>query len=51
MHTDIKEEFYLDQTFDSVAHAKRPTKKAINLYNEVRLHLSLDYKIPNRYIN
>lgn len=43
----LKDEFYLDQTFDSVAHAKRATKNAINLYNEVRLHLSLDYKTPN----
>ena len=38
---------YLDQTFDSLAHAKRATKNAINLYNEVRLHLSLEYKTPN----
>ena len=43
----LKDEFYLDQTFDNVAHAKRATKNAINLYNEVRLHLSLDYKTPN----
>ncbi|BAO76552.1 mobile element protein [Winogradskyella sp. PG-2] len=43
----LKDEFYLDQTFTDVAHAKRATKNAINLYNEIRLHLSLDYKIPN----
>jgi len=43
----LKDEFYLDQTFSSVAHAKRATKNAINLYNEVRLHLSLDFKTPN----
>jgi putative transposase len=43
----LKDEFYLDQTFDSVAHAKRAAKNAINLYNEIRLHLSLDYKTPN----
>ena len=43
----LKDEFYLDQTFMSVAHAKRATKNAINLYNEIRLHLSLDYKTPN----
>ena len=42
----LKDEFYLDQTFDNVAHAKRATKNAINLYNEIRLHLSLDYKTP-----
>ncbi|MGB5395318.1 MAG: IS3 family transposase [Lutimonas sp.] len=43
----LKDEFYLDQTFDSLTHAKRATKNAINLYNEIRLHLSLDYKTPN----
>ena len=42
----LKDEFYLDQTFDSLQHAKRATKNAINLYNEIRLHLSLDYKTP-----
>ncbi len=43
----LKDEFYLDQTFDNVSHAKRATKNAINLYNQIRLHLSLDYKTPN----
>jgi len=43
----LKDEFYLDQTFDSTVHAKRAAKSAINLYNEIRLHLSLDYKTPN----
>tara|TARA_R110000751_G_C13756096_1_gene478760 strand:+ start:313 stop:1059 length:747 start_codon:yes stop_codon:yes gene_type:complete len=43
----LKDEFYLDQTFDSLKHAKRATTNAINLYNEIRLHLSLDYKTPN----
>lgn len=43
----LKDEFYLDQTFTDVAHAKRATKNAINLYNEIRLHLSLDFKTPN----
>ena len=43
----LKDEFYLDQTFDNEAHAKKAAKNAINLYNEVRLHLSLDYKTPN----
>ncbi|MHA7944593.1 IS3 family transposase [Formosa sp. 3Alg 14/1] len=43
----LKDEFYLDQTFTNVAHAKRATKNAINLYNEIRLHLSLDYRTPN----
>ena len=43
----LKDEFYLDQTFTDVAQAKRATKNAINLYNEIRLHLSLDFKTPN----
>ena len=43
----LKDEFYLDQTFDNVIHAKRATKSAINLYNQIRLHVSLDYKTPN----
>lgn len=43
----LKDEFYLDQIFTDVTHAKRATKNAINLYNEIRLHLSLDYKTPN----
>ena len=43
----LKDEFYLDQTFFDVKHAQRATKNAIKLYNELRLHLSLDYKTPN----
>nr|WP_236002960.1 IS3 family transposase [Luteirhabdus pelagi] len=42
----LKDEFYLDQTFDNKEHAKRATKNAIKLYNEIRLHLSLDFKTP-----
>ncbi len=43
----LKDEFYLDQTFMNVKHAKRAAKNAIKLYNRVRLHLSLDFKTPN----
>jgi len=43
----LKDEFYLDQTFMNVNHAKRAVKNAIKLYNQVRLHLSLDFKTPN----
>jgi len=43
----LKDEFYLDQIFMNVAHAKRAAKNAIKLYNEIRLHLSLDFKTPN----
>jgi transposase InsO family protein len=43
----LKDEFYLDQTFSSVKHAKKATKNAIKLYNNKRLHISLQYKTPN----
>ena len=43
----LKDEFYLDQTFDNQEHAKCAAKSAINLYNSIRLHLSLDFKTPN----
>ena len=42
----LKDEFYLDQTFFDVSHAQRAAKSAIKLYNEVRLHLSLNFKTP-----
>mgnify|MGYP006910660425 CR=1 FL=1 len=31
----------------NMAHAKRAAKNAIKLYNEIRLHVSLDFKTPN----
>lgn len=43
----LKDEFYLDQTFTSVVQAKKAAKNAIKLYNNKRLHLSLDYRTPN----
>ncbi len=43
----LKDEFYLDQVFTNKEHAKRAAKNAIKLYNEIRLHLSLDYQTPN----
>lgn len=43
----LKDEFYLDQTFTSLTQAKTAAKNAIKLYNNKRLHLSLDYKTPN----
>lgn len=42
----LKDEFYLDQTFASAAEAKRAAKNAIQLYNSIRLHLSLKFKTP-----
>lgn len=43
----LKDEFYLDQCFFNMRHAKSATKNAIDIYNSKRLHLSLDYKTPN----
>jgi len=43
----LKDEFYLDQTFNNENHIKQATKNAIALYNDKRLHLSLDFKTPN----
>ena len=38
--------FYIEQTFNNVNHAKRATKNAIKLYNQIKLHLSLNYRVP-----
>ena len=43
----LKDEFYLDQTFYNKEHSQKAVKSAIKLYNNERLHLSLDYKTPN----
>jgi transposase InsO family protein len=43
----LKDEFYLDQIFYSLGHAKDAVKNAIEIYNSKRLHLSLGYKTPN----
>lgn len=43
----LKDEFYLDQCFFSLEHARLATKNAILIYNSKRLHVSLGYKTPN----
>lgn len=43
----LKDEFFLDQCFFSTWHAKIATQNAISIYNNKRLHLSLEYKTPN----
>lgn len=43
----LKDEFYIDQCFASMHHARLAIKNAIEIYNSKRLHLSLGYKTPN----
>ncbi|MFZ2283992.1 MAG: hypothetical protein WAV86_08965 [Lutibacter sp.] len=43
----IKNEFYFAQDVINVALTKRATKIVIKLYNEVGLHLYLNFKTPN----
>lgn len=43
----LKDEFFLDQTFFNIEHAKLATKNAIDIYNNKRFHLSLQMKTPN----
>ena len=42
----LKDEFYLDQCFANLNHAKKAIKSAISVYNNRRLHLSLNLKTP-----
>ena len=43
----LKDEFFLDQRFRSCRNARAVSKEAIKLYNNKRLHLSLNFKTPN----
>lgn len=42
----LKQEYYLDVTFINVNHAIKACKNAIYIYNNHRLHMALNYKIP-----
>jgi len=42
----LKDEFYLDQCFNNLSDAKKATKCAIDIYNNIRLHISLGLKTP-----
>ena len=44
----LKDEFYLDQTFSSLALVQKACANAIKIYNTKRLHLSLGYKTPEQ---
>jgi len=43
----LKDEFYLDQIFANIRLAKGACVNAIKIYNNKRLHLSLNYKTPS----
>jgi transposase InsO family protein len=47
----LKGEFYLDECFTNTLSAKKAAKCAIDIYNNKRLHLSLDFKTPNSVFN
>jgi len=47
----LKDEFFLDQCFFNTNLACKATKSAIEIYNNKRLHLSLNYKTPNMVFN
>lgn len=47
----LKDEFYLDQCFLNTRYAKKASISAVDLYNNKRLHLSLNYKTPNMVHN
>ena len=42
----LKQEFYLDQRFKNLPQAQRATRQAIEIYNNLRPHLSIDYLTP-----
>jgi len=47
----LKSEFYLDECFTNLDHAKRAVKNAIKIYNHKRMHLSLNFKTPEMVHN
>jgi len=44
----LKKEFFLDENFINLNHAKKTSEEAIKIYNNMRLHMALDYKTPNQ---
>jgi len=43
----LKDEFYIDQCFFNIRHARIAVRNAVEIYNSRRLHLSLGYKTPD----
>lgn len=42
----LKQEFFLDQQFKNLSQAQQATRQAIDLYNNRRPHLSINYQTP-----
>ena len=47
----LKHEFDLKNNFETLQKLKIATKNAINIYNNYRLHASLNYSTPNKIHN
>ncbi len=47
----LKHEFGLDQLFQSMTEMKAHMTKSIYSYNEIRLHASCDFLVPNQTHN
>lgn len=43
----LKQEYHLDSTMPSLSIARRMLKQAVNLYNQERPHLALDFQSPD----
>ncbi len=44
----LKDEFFLNQNFSTKAQATKAVHEAVKLYNEVRLHMNIDYMTPSK---
>ena len=44
----LKTEFYLGETFNNFTQAKKAVEQSIELYNNLRPHMSIDYLTPEQ---
>jgi transposase InsO family protein len=42
----LKDEFYLEDTMQSKNIAKKLVRETVQIYNQERLHMSLNYRTP-----
>lgn len=47
MNGILKEEFLLNHTFRDTRQVREAVRQAVKLYNQVRLHMELDYQTPD----